>query len=766
MKPLAKSSNPPIFLDDHTRNVIEQVEIILTSRPFVSKKYNELTNEDLLNNTKESARWHDEGKKDLQWQTACQEDHNTTKLTGKDSSRHLMRVGVRHELISLVEMARSQTNIPLSVKVAVAAHHGKLSHRHQARWQERPTFPVHWKEFMLEASSLRTRDRDAVEQAIWKRYVTSGPRALLQMADHRASAIERGDQVPGLNLFSYQFPHTEKRGVQRTIEDLWDEPFAILRAPTGAGKTDAALLWAQRQIACNRADRLVIAMPTRFTANSLAISTAETLSTTGLYHSSAWYQRIKDRPLTIMERKFIDKEQELAYKLETPVTVTTVDHLCIALTSTREAHHAIFFGLAHSCVVIDEADFYDGFTQQNIVVLLRTLKRLGVPVLLMSATVPESARQIYTMSGFEPKCIFEDNTRADQPRYEVKRYGKVECPENIELLLRRALDGEPTIIYANTVKRAQLYYRWFAKKIAEGGTQLLLEDVILYHSRFTEPDKVEKENRLQGCLGKHAWDRGQERGVAILTQIGEISVNISANLMISDLCPIDRLAQRAGRLSRFHNYSQEKHTLGQLFIVLPQQINKKTSLPEMYPAPYGHYDLITKTWQSNEAFHRSDGLLEDGVYSAKTFVNKVNQLYPVTDQVDIASHIKNNKRELEKLIVGNWLILPKEELEQNDEQTTNWKSRDIPLQYTIFTGYDVEKDDSSVIFDNRNHRREFQIRHGIQCYAWEFNTAIKNQWLKQVTCIIRDEEETLYFVLPSHYDGEMGLCFEDDTEDE
>ena len=44
------------------------------------------------------------------------------------------------------------------------------------------------------------------------------------------------------------------------------------------------------------------------------------------------------------------------------------------MTGTREDHHAIFFNLAHSCLVIDEADFYDDFTQQNIVMLLRALR--------------------------------------------------------------------------------------------------------------------------------------------------------------------------------------------------------------------------------------------------------------------------------------------------------------------------------------------------------------------------------------------------------
>ena len=59
-------------------------------------------------------------------------------------------------------------------------------------------------------------------------------------------------------------------------------------------------------------------------------------------------------------------QHEFAKHFETPVTVCTIDHLLISLTHTKEEHHAITFNMAHSCVVIDEADFYDEFTQANI----------------------------------------------------------------------------------------------------------------------------------------------------------------------------------------------------------------------------------------------------------------------------------------------------------------------------------------------------------------------------------------------------------------
>ena len=133
--------------------------------------------------------------------------------------------------------------------------------------------------------------RGNFEKFVLKRYQFDGPRAVLQLADHRASARENGETLPKLEPFKYFFPHAKKQGVQEIITQFWDEPLAILRAPTGAGKTDAALLWAQHQIDLGRADRLIIAMPTRFTSNALAIGAAENLSNVGVYHSTSYFNR-------------------------------------------------------------------------------------------------------------------------------------------------------------------------------------------------------------------------------------------------------------------------------------------------------------------------------------------------------------------------------------------------------------------------------------------------------------------------------------------
>lgn len=794
---LAKPSRRRITLDAHTKRVCDESKRVAKARPFVCWKYRQRTGEDLAVLLYQSALWHDAGKRHERWQAPCQEDYQESVRTGRDCGRQIRRAGIRHELASLKFMKEAGVDLPLTVRAAVAAHHGKLSRRHEHRWKDKdePTFEEFWNEFLRTSTQFRTGVKSDYERAIKERYKFAGPRALMQLADRRVSAAEEDEILPPLESFRYEFPHKDAagnpsyRGVQQEIQSFWDEPFAILRAPTGAGKTDAALLWAQRQVEQERADRLVIAMPTRFTANTLAITASKNLGATGLYHSSALYTRTKDlfepgqtsetefeEPVfdcvgdfNIVEiERFIDKEQELARKLETPVTVTTLDHLCIALTGTREDHHAIFFNLAHSCLVIDEVDFYDDFTEQNIVMLLRALWTLDVPVLLMSATVPESALEVYAESGRKAAKIHEDKTRYEDTRLTLTRFNRpVIQPEDFSEFLLRTLEGEPAIIYVNTVRRAQELYRWFKKQAEEGRTAIDLETVVLYHSRFTEPHKVEKEAKLLRLLGRAAWANGEQRGVAILTQIGEISVNISANLMVSELCPIDRLAQRAGRLARFENADGSKGK-GELFVIEPHRINKTTGEVEFSPAPYGHY-TNGAGWEMSEALRHSRERILDGDYSAKKFVELTNQIYPVSG--NIASHILDNREALRKCAILNWLILPYEQVgaEGDDERTKDWRSRDIPFQKTVYanfrtSGLDFEEVDQ--LPTTYRERRRFELRHGVKCHAYEFVYARENGLLDEQTITIRERDtETVWLVRELHYSKEVGLLFTNDETD-
>ncbi|MBK6498719.1 MAG: hypothetical protein IPG00_11405 [Saprospiraceae bacterium] len=139
-----------ITLWQHTNNVLAEGEYIIFSFPFSFEKYLNLLQKDLSKRLKGAIRYHDEGKKHSVWQKACQDDFNTflswqkenqgdyhafEKLNKKLAGKNLMTTGVRHEIFSLVMYRNSNFSDP--VKVAIAAHHSKLSRKHENRWTDK-----------------------------------------------------------------------------------------------------------------------------------------------------------------------------------------------------------------------------------------------------------------------------------------------------------------------------------------------------------------------------------------------------------------------------------------------------------------------------------------------------------------------------------------------------------------------------------------------------------------------------------------------------
>lgn len=736
---LAKPSG--ITLEQHTQGVVSEGKLLLEQTPFVDQKYQERVGKSLAIRLERVCQYHDLGKTTHKWQIACQKDYDAFVQwqsqhsgTFKDYSKtenageNIRKAGVRHEIQSLRLIEK--TKLPLPQQVAIAAHHGKLGNNFEERWTNEDASDL-WATYKRESNRLI--EQYSLEQSAKTHYEFAGPRGLLQLVDHRASAKEEGEFVPDFTQFSYQFPHTEKRGVQRLIEQHWEDDLLLVRAPTGAGKTDASLLWAQLQIENKRADRLVIAMPTRFTSNALAINVAESLSDTGLYHSSAWSAKFQEQVDTgVLEKREAEKIHEFARLLQTPITVCTIDHLLMALTLTREDHHLIAFNMANSCLVIDEADFYDDFTQANILVLLEILKYWNVPVLLMSASLPESVLPSYQKLGYKIEKIVEDTSDNSRDRFEIKSIKEYSELDEISDLLELCVERGTAIVYANTVDKAVMFYDWFKKRKA---------NPILYHSRFTEPHKKDKEQELINGLGKEAWEKNCANGIAILTQIGEMSINISADIMISELCPIDRLTQRAGRLCRF-----DKTKVGELYLLVPQ----KNDL--VYSAPYGEYDRKIKAWTPCEAFVKTSEILDTTSYNAERLVSLLNHVYKVQDS--FSPKAISNAKSLKEYFSWNWLINPTQVPKTDDQDANFWKSRNIVPQDTVY----VEKPFSNTFY-NYFSFQNWKLKNSLELPVYLIEKGKKLHMIDLEKIWIKDEKEFIYVIRDGFYDNEKGATF-------
>lgn len=762
MEPLAKPSG--ITLRDHRQHVLEEAERLLGLRPeetrgfpYLARKYAALVPDGNLGTRVRTAAWyHDRGKEHSLWQSACRKDYCTYRAwreahgldpdrvdagdyarfecdqswryRGEKPGQHLRDAGLRHEFASLKLCAADpKVTLSLAERVAIAAHHAKLGASFEHRWlhDDRGAFADLWRGFQRESyEAVRGFRGDDLRASLLRRYELAGVRALLRLADMRASRAEAGGVLAPLVPFRYDWPqHWTRRPVQDLALEHADEPVTILRAPTGSGKTGAALLWGQHQIEQGRAERVVIAMPTRFTANALAIGAEGDIAETGLYHSSAWYARFGDEPYGTDDYEIARERHAMARLLATPLSVCTVDHLLLSLTGAREDHHATFFFLAHAAVVFDEVDFYDAFVQANLVVLLDALRILDVPVLLMSATVPDSARRLYGV----PADVRESSTASSGVRW-LHRHTPVTQPGDAADVLSDMIEAGTGIVYANTVERAYRYWAYLTDRAGD-------LPVYLYHSRFTEPDKKRVEEGVVGALGFKAWQEGRARGIAVLTQIGEMSINISAPLMLSDLCPWDRLAQRAGRLARFEETIPE----GTLYVADPLHDGK------LYPAPYGAFK---NGWTAGAPFldtrARIEALTADDPLqlTPRLLVEEVDRLYPEPESPD--ARTRDNTAALYDLVRGNWMIVPATGSREDEADVPGrWKSRDIPPQ-TMLLVLDpdtVPAGGEFLSLPNYGAWHRLELERGVACPAYLRDRALKRGWVTGLNYTIGDDPE-------------------------
>jgi len=298
-----------------------------------------------------------------------------------------------------------------------------------------------------------------------------------------------------------------------------------------------------------------------------------------------------------------------------PFGVGTVDQALMSVLQTR--HFFVrMFGLQNKVVVFDEIHAYDTYMSELFKQLLRWLRKIGVSVILLSATLPEKTRRELTAAYLGKKEADLDLPPAKYPRLTIASTGgepksiPLEAPSSrtiqlewsdidpkiiVEKLKDALRDGGCAAVICNRVQRAQDVYN----EIKLAGI-LPEEDLILFHARFPFQWRKEIEDKVLSKFGK-GKDGGEnpnrpKKSIVVATQVIEQSLDLDFDYMISDLAPVDLLIQRAGRLHRHgQNDSSRPENLKnpKLQIISPQA----NDIPE-----FGHdeyiYDrsVMLKTW--------------------------------------------------------------------------------------------------------------------------------------------------------------------------
>ena len=396
--------------------------------------------------------------------------------------------------------------------------------------------------------------------------------------------------------FRSLFDHPDLRPSQRAVSAApVDQPLLILESETGSGKTEAAILRFAALWDAGLVDGLYFAVPTRAAAKQLhgrvsralgrlfppTLHVETVLAVPGyLVAGEAEGRRVErfdvfweDEPDE--EKRLARWSAESARKfLSAPAAVGTVDQVLLAGLRVKWAHFRAA-SLSRSLLVVDEVHASDAYMTELLLGVLKGHLALGGHALLMSATLGAAARSKFTNRGARSSPLAPgDAEDAPYPALTlVPADGRPEIraitasgparavsmsavstlgdPDSIaRTAAAAARDGARVLVIRNTVSSAQAV---FGALLAQGGGDDVVlrvaEGPALHHSRFAAEDRRLLDDAVESAIGKVA-SRSAGGLVVIGTQTLEQSLDIDADFLISDLCPVDVLLQRIGRLHR------------------------------------------------------------------------------------------------------------------------------------------------------------------------------------------------------------------------
>ncbi|MDD5000355.1 CRISPR-associated helicase Cas3' [Rhodoferax sp.] len=396
--------------------------------------------------------------------------------------------------------------------------------------------------------------------------------------------------------FSDAFDVPEARPMQLAAADLSLGNIVVLEAETGSGKTEAALWRFVQLFEAGKIDSLYFALPTRVAATQLyqrvlaLVSRLWPTDAPVVVRALPGYEAADDQEkISLPDFKVqwpdhpADEKAHQRWVAESPkrflaatIAVGTIDQALLGALKVRHAHmrHAL---LARSLLVVDEVHASDAYMTVLLEKLLQAHLKTGGQAMLLSATLGSSARTRYLSIGQSmkqalpsladacaapyPAVSFRNASGmhlqpvAGNPQHKTVYWETLDAMDDpvriATLAAQAAAQGARVLVVRNTVPAAVATLKALEQlTLAQGGDWLFKVNGIstVHHSRYSRQDRPLLDKAVEAQLGKTRKD--SQGRVIIGTQTLEQSLDIDADLLITDLCPMDVLLQRLGRLHR------------------------------------------------------------------------------------------------------------------------------------------------------------------------------------------------------------------------
>ncbi len=421
----------------------------------------------------------------------------------------------------------------------------------------------------------RARDTFAEVRAAWGKPVRELETGLLAvllqgavtLADHSGSAhvpLQRHMPLPVnyIDRLAAPYPHQEQAA--STGGHL------ILLAPTGSGKTEAGLAWAASQLGKMSArPRLTWVLPYRASIDAAVDRFTDTTSPAALtpepgqdkadvavLHATAartlLTRAIGDdqEPSQTDARKA--KARVAAMRLFAQRVRVATPHQLLRAAIAGPRYASVLLEQANGLFVLDELHAYDPATFGRICAAMRLWEDLGGRVAVLSATLAEPMIALVREALTQPVTVLAapPGTAPDRHRL-VLDPEPVTSPASVQRVLGWIRDGHSVLVVVNTVRQAQTLFAELAPLVA----QIMPGDedaAILLHSRFRARDRAAIEARIMARHGERKPDDPARRGggLVVSTQALEVSLCLDFDRGVTQVAPIEAVAQRAGRVNR------------------------------------------------------------------------------------------------------------------------------------------------------------------------------------------------------------------------
>ncbi len=443
-------------------------------------------------------------------------------------------------------------------------------------------------------------------------------RALLMASDHIGSARLEDDIPCYRNVEIEDFRPKDKngqfmdfRGFQERLQSIKED--VVLHAPTGSGKTEAALNW----VFANQRENshLFYLLPYTASINAMVTRlqnifgedkvTALHSKTLDFFYEQIIEEASNENKDYVKFQRDAHTKKFLSSEIYFPVKVATL-HQILKTSLKGKGWELALFDYKHALFIIDEFHTYDALLTGLMLASIKLFKRLfDAKFFFMSATIPDFMlnkilKEVF--NGDESKLIRpnplhpSDAIILDRKRHQLFcQYNKVvsDVLPQIDQLLS---DGKNVLIIVNNVKTCQQIYKDIGFK---GSVKLL-------HSGFNRRSRIEIEKEI---THKDISKRPQ---LLIATQAVEVSLDIDYDVAFIENAPIDALIQRFGRVNRAGKLKNAEGKSQLAPIYLFEKIIGRT--------PFYNKDVLASTWENLT-------LLNESPLSENDLVKVCNKVY-------------------------------------------------------------------------------------------------------------------------------------------